>query len=148
MATPDRAPLAALVAYQQEVVFGYTIALRQAPLERTDHSTLRRFLRDSEQAAATLRTALEGEGGKAAQAPDPTKAPPPSAPTRAGYLSDLITAEDSLVASYYAALQSLDETRHVQGAAAFMAQAGRRLVILRHLAGRELLPRTFETGGA
>lgn len=144
----DRGPLEGLVAYQQEVAFGYTVALGQGPFDSNERSTLRGFLSDAEQAVAALRRALEGEGGKPTPAPDANNPPPPSAPGRAGYLADLITAEDSLVAGYYVAMQSLSQERYLRGAAAFMAQAGRRLVVLRQLAGRELLPRSFETGGA
>jgi hypothetical protein len=61
-------------------------------------------------------------------------------------MGDLITAEELAVGGYYAALQSLNDARHVRGCAAFMAQAGRHLVVLRQLAGRPLLPRAFETG--
>lgn len=144
----DRAPLEALVAFQQEVVFGYTVALRQGPFTAREKDRLRKFLSDTEQAAAALRAALGRAGGKAPPAPDAASRPPPSTPGRSGYLADLITAEDALVSSYYLAMQSLADERQLEGAATFMAQAGRRLVVLRYMDGRELLPRSFETGGA
>jgi len=140
--------LDALVAYAQEVVFGYEVTLREAPLGPNDRRTLTRFKTQSEFAAATLRSALEREGGKPLPAPDPATAPPAADPSRRGYLRDVITAEELLVGSYYNGLQSLSDKRHLSGAAAFMRQAGRRLVVLRHLVGEELLPRAFETGAA
>jgi hypothetical protein len=144
----DRGPLIALVAYQQEVVFGYEVTLAQAPLEPAERTTLEHFRRDAQQAATALRKALEAEGAKPSAPPDPKTAPPATDPTLRGYLHDVIVAEQAAVASFYTALQGLTDTRHVNGSAAFMAQAGRRLVVLRHLAGDPLLPRTFETGGA
>jgi hypothetical protein len=144
----DVGALSALVAYQQEVVFGYQIVLSKAPLQATDRPTLERFQRDASQAAAALRSALEQAGGKPAPLPDPRLAPPPKDPSRAGYLRELIVAEDNGVASFFNMLQQMVDSRHLQGAAAFMAQGGRRLVVLRHLTGEPLLPRSFETGGA
>jgi hypothetical protein len=145
-AAGDRGPLIGLVAYQQEVLFGYQVALRQGPFGARDRATLERFRNDAQQAAAALRKALEDQGGKPSPPPDPAKAPPPSDPSRRGYLGDLITAEELAVGGYYAALQSLNDERHLRACAAFMAQAGRHLVVLRQLAGRPLLPRAFETG--
>lgn len=143
----DRGPLSGLVAYQQEVVFGYEVVLRKGPFGDRDRATFERFRGDARQAAAALRKALEDEGGKPAAAPDPATAPPPSDPSKRGYIRDLITAEQLAVGGYYAALGNLEDERHLRGAAAFMAQAGRRLVVLRKLAGEPLLPRAFETGG-
>ena len=147
-AATDRKPLEALVAYQQEVVFGYEVALREAPLGDRDRGTLEPFRRDATQASAALRRALEAKGGKAPAPPDSDNPPPRADTSRRAFLRDLITVEEAAVASYYTALQGLEEKRHLDGAAAFMAQAGRRLVVLRHLAGEPLLPRAFETGGA
>jgi hypothetical protein len=144
----DRQPLEALVAYQQEVVFGYVVALREAPFGDRDRGTLEPFRRDATLASAALRRALEAADGKAPAAPDADNPPPRTDNSRAAFLRDLITVEETAVASYYTALQGLEEKRHLNGAAAFMAQAGRRLVVLRHLAGEPLLPRAFETGGA
>ena len=143
-ASPDRAPLDALVAYQEEVVVRYERALSNGPFR--DRATLEQFRRDAGQAAAALRKALEDAGGKPPPVPDRATAPPPADRSRRGYLRDLISAEKAAVASYYAALQDLEGERHLAGAAAFMAQAGRRLVVLRDLAGDELLPSAFETG--
>ena len=145
-ADDDRGPLEALVAYAQQVVFGYEVALAKAPLTRGDRATLTRFRAEAAAAAAALRHALEQDGGKPSPPPDPATAPPPADPSRRGYLRDLIGAEEASIQGYYASLQSLRDPRHLQGAAAFMAQAGRRLVVLRKLAGEPLLPRAFETG--
>ena len=144
----DRGTLDALVAYQQEVVFGYDVTLAKAPLTRQDRLTLTGFRRDAHQAATALRAALEQEGGTPSPPPDPKTAPPPSDPSREGFLRDVISAEEAAVASYYRALQDLSEPRHLRGGAAFMAQSGRRLVVLRHMTGSPVLPRAFETGGA
>jgi hypothetical protein len=144
----DQGPLGALVAYQQEVLFGYEVVLRQGPFSARDRATFTRFRDDAQQAAAALRKALEDEGGKPSPPPDPATAPPPGDPSRRGYLGDLITAEQLAVGGYYTALQSLQDERHLRGCAAFMAQAGRHLVVLRQLAGRALLPRAFETGNS
>jgi hypothetical protein len=147
-ATTDRGPLTGLVAYQQEVVFGYEVALRQGPFDARERRTLQRFRADAEQAAQALRKALQDQGGKPPPSPDPATAPPSHNLGKRGYLADLITAEELAVAAYYAALQTLEDERHLRGAAAFMAQSGRHLVVLRDLAGKPLLPRAFETGGA
>jgi hypothetical protein len=140
--------LSALVAYQQEVVFGYDIVFAKAPLRASDRPTLERFQRDATQAADALRTALKQAGGTPAALPDPRLAPPPKDPSRSGYLRELTLAERNAVASFYNALQQITDERHLRGAAAFMAQGGRRLVVLRHLVGDPLLPRSFETGSA
>ena len=144
----DAGPLGALVAYQQQVVLGYELALGKAPLDDRDRRLLEPFRRDAEQAAAALRAALEHAGGKPLPKPDPATAPAPSDASRRGYVRGLIAAEEAAVAGYYAALQDMSDERHLAGGAAFMAQAGRRLVALRKLAGEQLLPRAFETGGA
>jgi hypothetical protein len=142
----DRGPLAGLLAYQQEVVFGYAVALRRGPFDARERATFQRFHDDAAAAAAALRKALEDEGGTPSAPPDPAKAPPPSEPGKSGYLADLIEVEELAVSGYYASMQNLEDERHLRGAAAFMAQAGRRLVELRKQAGRPLLPRAFETG--
>ena len=147
-AATDRGPLEALVAYEQQVVFGYEVALAKAPLTRSDRATLTRFRAEAAAAVTALRRALEQERGRPSPPPDPGTAPPPTDPSRRGYLRDLISAEEASIQGYYAALQSLQDQRHLAGAVAFMAQAGRRLVLLRKLAGQPLLPRAFETGGA
>ena len=144
----DRGPLSALVAYQQEVVFGYEVTLRKAPLGDRDRGSLEHLRGDAEQAAAALRKTLVAEGGKPSAPPDPATAPPPADPNLPGYLRDVIRAEEAAVAGYYTALQAMTDERHLRGSAAFMAQAGRRLVVLRKLAGEPLLPRAFETGVA
>jgi hypothetical protein len=125
-ADTDAAPLAALAAYQREVVEQY-----DALLQKTS-GTERRTLEQLRGRAAAASAALP----KAAAVPTPSDAT----------LETLIAAEEALVAGCYTALQTLTEERHVKGCAAFMADAGRRLVVLRDLAGTPLLPRAFETG--
>jgi hypothetical protein len=147
-AAPDSAPLSALVAYQQEVVLGYEVVLRKAPIGDRDHAELERFRNDAGRAAAALRKALEDLGGKPTPAPGLASAAPAADPSRRGYLRELIKVEEAAVASYYTALQQLSDERHLSGSAAFMAQSGRRLVVLRKLAGAPLVPRAFETGMA
>lgn len=142
-AETDRGPLTALVAYQQAVAGSYAQALRDGPFGGRDRATLERFRRDAGQAAAALRKALEDDGGKP---PAATPATAPADASRRGYLRQLIAFEQAAVASYYTALQALGDKRHLEGSAAFMAQAGRHLVVLRNLAGEPLLPRAFETG--
>lgn len=142
-AATDRGPLIGLVAYEQAVVSEYEAALTRGSLSGSERATLQRFRGEAAQAAASLRKALEDEGGTAPAAADPKTIPAP-----ADWLRDVIRVEELSVAAYYAALQSMDDDRHLRGAAAFMAQAGRRLVVLRKLAGIPVLPRAFETGGA
>jgi hypothetical protein len=144
----DAETLTALVAYAQEVVFGYDVALARAPLVKGERMTLQRFRRDAASSVVALRSALVQAGGTPPVPPDARTAQPPSSPTRRGYLEDVITAENALVARYYTAFQELTGQRHITGSAAFMAAAGRRLVVLRHLVGDPLLPRSFETGSA
>jgi hypothetical protein len=142
----DSGPLSALVAYEQEVVFGYDQALAKAPLTTSDRLTLRGFRADAQTAAAALRRALEQIGGTSPARPDPRLAPPPADPSRRGWMRAVVTAEENSVQAYYTALQQLSGDRHLAGSAAFMAAAGRRLVVLRDRAGEPLLPRAFETG--
>lgn len=140
--TADRGPLSGLVAYQQAVASEYAAALARGSFDARRRTTLERFRTQAVEAAASLRRALEDEGGKPSQAAAPGSIPPPS-----DWLRELIRVEELAVAAYYTALQTLDDERHMRGAAAFMAQSGRRLVVLRELAGTPLLPRPFETGG-
>lgn len=143
---PDRAPLTALVAYEQQVVFSYQVALVKAPLSMRQRATAERFATQAGQAAATLRRSLRALGGTPPPAPDPALAPPAADTSARAYLRQVVAAEESSVQAYFTAFQSLTDTRHVAGAAAFMAQAGRRLVVLRQLSGEQLLPRAFENG--
>ena len=125
----DRAPLAALYAYQQEVLARYGAV---------SNPKLARLRSEAGDAAVQLRKALVDAGGT----------PSPAPRSDANSIDAIIEAEEALVAGYYAAMQSLSDTRHISGAAALMARAGRRLVVLRDLAGKPVLPRAFETGGA
>ena len=144
----DAETLTALVAYAQEVVFGYDVTLARAPLVKGDRTTLQRFQREASGSVAALRSALKQAGGTPPAPPDPRTAPPPASPTRRGYLEDVIAAENALVARYYTAFQELTGPHDISGSAAFMAAAGRRLVVLRQAVGGPLLPRSFETGSA
>jgi hypothetical protein len=124
----DSGALAALAAYQREVLALYDSLL--ATERGRERETLARLRSRAAQVSAAL-----------------PKTASPSAPADVT-LAALIAAEEALIASYYTALQNLSEERHLKGAAAFMADAGRRVVVLRDLAGEPLVPRAFETGGA
>ena len=148
----DKGLLEVLVAYQQEVVFRYELALQSGPFEGRDRGVLGSFRDQASAAAAALRKALVENGGT----PPPqkpiafAKLPPETArkSDRRGYLNAIVKAEEGTVGGFYVALQALVDERLVRGTTAFMAQGGRRLVTLRELAGDPLLPRAFETGGA
>lgn len=144
----DAATLTAMVAYAQEVVFGYQVTLAKAPLTKDERATLQRFGAQASADADVLRAALQKAGGTAPARPDPNTAPPPKNPSLNGFLSDVITVEEASVARCYEALQELSDPHYFKGTAAIMAQGGRRLVVLRKMTGRQLLPRAFETGGA
>jgi hypothetical protein len=60
----------------------------------------------------------------------------------------LIDAEEAAVNAWYRALQSLDDPKVIGVATTQLAAGGRRLVVLRDIAGKPLLPVAFETGGA
>ena len=144
----DANTLTALVAYAQEVLFGYEMTLRQAPLSDSQRKLVERFGSEAGRAADALRHALVRAGGKAPAQPDPNTAPPPTSQAVDALLGNVLAAEEAAVARYYTALGELDDEQHIRGTAAFMAQTGRRLVMLRQLTGGPLLPRSFETGGA
>jgi hypothetical protein len=122
----DKAPLDALAAYHAEVIDQYDALIAKATGNER-HS---------------LQSLRHRAAGAAAALPKPPPVPTPANTT----LDSLIAAEEALVAGCYAALQSLTEERHLEGCAAFMTDSGRRLVVLRKLAGQPLLPRAFETG--
>lgn len=125
----DTGPLNALAAYQQAVVSAYDAVIAAA--SGSDAETLRK-----------LRT--RAAGAAAALPKPPPAAPAPDDTT----LDQLIALEEALIANCYTGLQNVSQERHLKGVAAFMADAGRRVVALRKLAGQRLLPRAFETGGA
>jgi hypothetical protein len=125
-ADPDQAPLNALAAYHAEVVDQYDALI--AKTRGNERRSLQSLRRRAAGAAAALPT------------------PPPLAAPANTTLDTLIAAEEALVAGCYTALQSLTEEGHLKGCAAFMTDSGRRLVVLRGLAGHPLLPRAFETG--
>jgi hypothetical protein len=110
-------------------------------------------LRDQAAAvAAALRKALVEKGGTPPpQKPIASATLPPEAARKAdrrGYLNAIVDAEEATAGGYYAALQALADKQLVRDTCAFMAAGGRRLVMLRNLAGDALLPRAFESGGA
>ena len=147
----DASLLEVLVAYEQETVYAYDVALANAGLGRADTAPLTRLRGEAARAAAALRKVLRREGGTAPPARErgSEKGDPATAreTTRAQYLDAIVAAESRTVGGYYVALQAIDDEKLLAGAAAFMAQGGRRLVLLRELAGDPLLARAFETGG-
>ena len=144
----DGGPLSALVAFEQLVVVSYEVTLSHATLRASDRQALERFRSEAARAAAILRRATQQAGGTPPPPFDPASTPPPADRSRLGYLRELIAVEDDAVARCCAALHELVESRHLAGSAAVMAQSGRRLVVLRELAGEPLLPHPFETGSA
>jgi hypothetical protein len=137
--------LEALFAYQRAAVFAYDEALRSGAIDRGDRATLAGLRDQAAEAAAALRAAVVRNGGKPL-AP-PSTAPGPAS-GRAEELGAILAAEEAAVTGFYVSLQALADLKLVRGVAAFMAQAGRRLVVVRDLAGDPMLPRAFETGGA
>lgn len=128
-ADSDTGPLSVLAAYHRAVIGAYDALIRDAQAG-AERSTLRQ-----------LRTRAAGAAGALPKPPSTTPVPADAT------LDQLIALEDALIASCYTALQNAGDERHLRAIAAFMADAGRRAVVLRKLAGRPLLPRAFETGG-
>jgi hypothetical protein len=150
-ADPDKAPLEALLAYQQQVVSAYDLALHSAPLKPSDRPILKRQRDQAVEAGAALRDAVVRSGGTPVGPPPASAELPPQVaqePGRRGYLAYIVAAEEAAVNGFYVALQSVTEARVVRGVAAFMAQGGRRLVTVRNMAGKPLVPHAFETGVA
>ena len=127
-AADDTALLEALHAYQQEVVLAYEAALAGAQVRPGEKAVLTRLRDEAAQEAAALRKAVVAAGGT----PAPVPSPAPGHDDQLGYI---ITTEEAALNGFYVALQVLVSDRHVRGAAAFMAQGGRRLVVVRDLAG-------------
>jgi hypothetical protein len=131
------------------VVSAYELALRGAPLKPADRRVLTQQRDQAAGAAAALRESVVRSGGTpVAPPPTPAEVPPQVAqePGRRGYLRYIIATEEAALSGFYVALQGLTATRALRGVAAYMAQGGRRLVIVRNLAGDRLVPRAFETG--
>lgn len=150
-ADPDKVPLEALLAYQRQVVSAYELALRSAPLKPADGPILTRQRDQAAEAAEALRKAVVRSGGTPVGQPAPSAELPPQVAREPGgraYLAYIVAAEEAAVNGFYVALQSLTEARVMRGVAAFMAQGGRRLVVVRNMAGEPLVPRAFETGVA
>jgi hypothetical protein len=147
----DRGLLEVLVAYQDAVVFAYELTLRSAPLAGGDKARLEPLRDEVRQEDELLRKALKDAGGRLPPARPLMFAtlPPDLArqADRAGYVRLIAGSEEGAVKGWYAALQTLADPRLITGGVAFMAAGGRRLVVLRSLAGDPLLPHAFETGG-
>jgi hypothetical protein len=147
----DRGLLEVLVRYGEALVFSYELALHNAPLQRRDKETLTKLRDQVVQADDAVRAALRRTGGTAPPRRPPAFAqlPPRIArkADRAAYLKHIVRNEEGLVSGWYASLQKLADLKLVEAAAAFMAAGGRRLVVVRNMAGLPLLPRAFENGG-
>jgi hypothetical protein len=144
-ADSDKTVLEALLAYQQQVVLAYDVAVRGAPLKPADRRVLARQRDQAAAVAAALRKAVVRSGGTPI-APADLPPQPAQDPSRSAYLRYIVAAEDAAMNGFYVALQTVAGARVVQGVAAFMAHGGRRLVIVRKIAGDKLVPRAFETG--
>jgi hypothetical protein len=126
--------------------------LHSAPLSPRQKQSVTQLSQQAFQTDDALRSALERTGGT----PPPHRPPqfatlPPEIAHKAGtaaYLRYVVGNEEGLVSGFYATLQQLGDPHLVAGSTAFMAASGRRLVILRNLAGLPLLPRAFENGGS
>jgi hypothetical protein len=137
----DEAIVKLLVAFAHEVVVAYRQALGAASLRPGDRVTLTRLAAQASEMEAALQRV---GGGSAPVSPSPR---PSSARTRDDHLRAVVQQEETLTTAWYRALQRLAERNLIEGAVAYMAAGGRRLVVLRELAGLPLLPRAFETGG-
>jgi hypothetical protein len=146
----DRGLLEVLVRYGEVVVFSYELALHSAPLRGRDRATLRTLSNLATLEDDAIRLALKRNGGFA-----PPRRPvefaklPPQIAHKAGrdaYLRYVVRNEEGLVSGWYATVQKFTDVKLVEGAAKFMADGGRRLVLVRRMAGLPLLPRAFETG--
>lgn len=144
----DRGLLELLVAYSGTVVFAYGQALQAAPLSRAEHATLVKFAADVGEMDDALRQALVREGGKPVPRRPLTPVPPADRAGTSAYVSYIVRNEEILVSGWYAGLQKLADPHLVEGAVAYMAAGGRRLVVIRKLAGLPLLPRAFENGAS
>ena len=122
-------PLTVIAAYHRAVIGAYDALIAKA--HGAQRATLKRLRLRAANAAAAL--------------PKPPSTTPVATDAT---LDQLIQIEEALIASCYTALQNVGDERHLKGIAAFMADAGRRVVVLRDLGGKPLLPRAFETGGA
>jgi hypothetical protein len=145
-ADAEKTVLEALLAYQQQAVFAYDLALRRAPLKPADRRVLAQQRDRAAGVAGALRSAVVRSGGTPIAPPQATAAEVAKQQGLEDYLRYIVAAEEAAVNGFYVALQSLAGARVVRGVAAFMAQGGRRLVIVRNLTGDKLVPRAFETG--
>jgi len=128
-AETDTGPLTVIAAYHRAVIGAYDALI--AKTHGTQRATLKRLRLRAANAAAALPK------------------PPSTTPVATDATIDqLIQIEEALIASCYTALQNVGDDHNLKGIAAFMADAGRRVVVLRDLGGKPLLPRAFETGGA
>lgn len=125
----DEGPLTVIAAYHRAAIGAYDALIAKA--DGTQRTTLRQLRARAANAAAALPK-------------PPATTPVPADAT----LDQVIELEEALIASCYTALQNVGDDRHLKGIAAFMADSGRRVVVLRNLAGKPLLPRAFEIGVA
>lgn len=141
MSGHDRSLFSVLVAYQDAVLGAYVGALQAKGVSRLDRERLAALRTQAGRAAEAVRATIASLGGK-----PPAAAPAPS-PAGSDRIAFLIETEQGAVNAWYRALQSLDGARVLGVAAAQMTAGGRRLVVLRDIAGQPLLPSAFETGG-
>lgn len=139
----DRGLLSVLAAYHDALLAAYRDVLAGGRLPNVDRTRLSALEQRAARADRSVRAALAAIGGRAAAAPA-TAAARGDRMQRIGYL---IAAEEGTVNGWYRALQSLDDQGLLRVGAAQMTDGGRRLVVLREIAGEPLLPRAFESGG-
>ena len=141
----DRSVLALLVIFAGEVVLAYRDALANAHWPAREHEQLMQLSAQAGQMDGALRHALTQAGGT----PSPEWALPYAKVSggRDAHLRSIVAQEESLTNAWYRAIQRFDERKLIEGSVAFMAAGGRRLVVLRELAGLPLVPRSFESGG-
>ncbi len=150
----DAAILQSAITLERVAVIAYDIAIGGRLLSPAMRRVARRFRDHEQRHADTLTTALTDLGG---QPPEPPKGIDDvdevvkglrDARSQADLLAFFIELELAAVAAYHEAHAKLVEGRLLQTAASIMANEGQHLVVLRKAAGRDPLPRAFETGAA
>jgi hypothetical protein len=147
-ANADRTLLDQLVVFSGAVLYAYDQVLAHAPLRAGERPVLTRLREQAAQSDAAVRQALRRKGGTAPPRSEAAQVSKPPPGSRAAQLRYLVQNEEGMTANWYTALQKLHDRHLIAGVAAYMAAGGRRLVVLRNLAGLPLLPRAFETGGS
>jgi hypothetical protein len=143
----DTGTLELLATYADTVVVAYDVALRRAPLHSGDRPRLLKLRGAAESDRASLRSTVARRGATLPASLGIAAVPAAPAWGRADYLRAIVGSEETFVAGWYEALQSIVDPVVTGDGGAFMARAGRRLVVLREMASLPLLPRAFETGG-